>query len=78
MTNEQIDQKLAQAVLHYDVKQEKKRYYNRHALTLYLNGVDNVMADIARGVDLESAIRARFNDRLLDFVLRHMGFEVAK
>lgn len=78
MTDEQISRKLAQAVLHYDVKQEKKRYYNPAGIRLYLEAVDRVMDDVARGVDLERAIHARFNDRLLDFVLKHMGFEVAK
>lgn len=78
MTNEQIERKLSQAVLRYDVKQEKKRYYNPAGIRLYLAAVDRVMADIAAGSTLESAIHNRFNDRLRDFVLKFMGFEVTK
>ena len=57
----------------YDEKQSSKKSYNRYALGIYLNQLDNVILDIELGADPRAAIVAGFNGRLLDFILRGLG-----
>jgi hypothetical protein len=61
----------------YDEKQSSKKSYNRYALGIYLNQLDNVILDIELGADPRAAIVAGFNGRLLDFILRGLGMAVS-
>ena len=61
----------------YDEKQSSKKSYNRHALGIYLNQLENVMLDIELGAEPRAAIVAGFNGRLLDFILRGLGMPVS-
>lgn len=69
--------KLVSAVTAWDRKQSTKRFYNPYGLGIMLGGVDDVVQDIEKGIDPRKAIMRRFNDRLLDHILRSVGFPVA-
>jgi len=69
-----IRQQLAHVVTRYDRKRYGKRGYNPYALGLYLKRSDEVAEQVAKGADLEAAIRSGFNDRLRDHVLKSFGF----
>lgn len=60
---------LKTAALHYDVKREKKRDYNRYALAQYLQRLDQCAECVKSGATWRAALIAGFNDRLLDFLI---------
>lgn len=68
-----IKDKLISALTQYDEKQSKRKFYNPHALGIYFQRVDEVMADIERGATVRQALLAGFNDRLLDVCLKAVG-----
>jgi len=68
-----IRERLISAVTAYDARQAKGKYWNPHALPIYFERVDDVMADIAKGATLRAALCAGFSDRLLDHCLKAMG-----
>lgn len=68
-----IRDKLISALTQYDEKQSKRKFYNPHALGIYFERVDDVMADIERGATVRQALLAGFNDRLLDVCLKAVG-----
>lgn len=68
-----IRDKLISALTQYDEKQSKRKFYNPHALGIYFERVDYVMADIERGATVRQALLAGFNDRLLDVCLKAVG-----
>ncbi len=67
---------LVHAVTRYDREQaakhakNRKHYYNHYALGIYLGRVDSIVEDVAAGATLPDAIKANFNDRLRDYVLK--------
>jgi hypothetical protein len=66
---------LASAVTQYDIRQSRKRYYNHHALGIYLGRVEEIVAQVEAGADLRTAITAGFCDRLRDHVLRSVSIK---
>lgn len=68
-----IHHTLVHAVTEYDRKESTKRYYNIHALAIYIGRVNDVEADIESGVPLRAALLRGFNGRLLDAVLKAVG-----
>lgn len=63
---------LEQALIRYDRLQSSKRYYNPHALSIYLQRAEEIMSAVARGADLRTEICAGLSDRLRDYVLKQM------
>lgn len=64
--------KLVSAVTDYDKKQSKKTSYNPHALSQYIESVDEVMKLLkkGKGISLENAIKEIFTDQLADACLK--------
>jgi len=67
-----LQQQLAHHVTQYDIMQSRRRFYNPHALALYLGAVDRAAAMVADGMPLDDALARCFNDRLLAFLQRRM------
>lgn len=65
---------LEQALIRYDRMQSTKRYYNPHALGIYLQRAEEVQ-ERAATMGLAAAICDGFSDRLCDFILKQMGLE---
>lgn len=68
-----IKSALVHAATAYDRKREGKPGHNPYALPQYLAAIDDAMAAIAKGYTPPSALRACFNDRLLDALLVAIG-----
>lgn len=68
---------LIHAVTAYDRKESTKRGYNRNALGIYFNRIDDICADIDAGADPRQAIVAGLSGRLVDHCLRALGLGVA-
>lgn len=66
-----LQQQLAHYVTQYDIRRSRARYYNPHALALYLGAADRAAAMVADGLPLADALAHCFNDRLLAFLQRH-------
>ena len=64
---------LISALLAYDRRQATRAGYNRHAIALYLERLDDVMGDIQRGAPIRDAIVAGFNGRLAQALLKATG-----
>ena len=77
MSIEIITARLVGALTEYDRKQSTKRFYNPHALGIYLERCEQVIADIERGASVRDAVMAGFSDRLRDHILRALGESVA-
>lgn len=67
--------RLIHVLTDYDRKQSTRKHYNRHALGIYFQRVDDICADIAAGADPRAAIVAGFTGSLLSAVLRGMKLE---
>lgn len=63
---------LEQALIRYDLLQSTKRHYNRYGLGIYLIRADEVMTEVKNGASLKDAISNGFNDRLRDYLLKHV------
>jgi len=72
-----LENQIASLLTAYDEKQSSKKSYNRYALGLYLNQLENIMLDIKLGATARAAIVAGFNGRLVDFILRGLGMSVS-
>jgi hypothetical protein len=68
---------LIHALTRYDAKQSTKRHYNRNALGIYFQRVDDIMADIERGADVRQAICAGFTGSVLAACLRALDLPKA-
>ena len=73
MTQNQIHAALTHALTLYDQKEAKKKGYNRYALGIYFQRLEEIMADIERGADPRQAIVAGFDGRLADACCRAIG-----
>lgn len=69
--------KLVHALTEYDRKQSTKRGYNRHALGIYFQRIDEVCADIENGAEPRAAIMAGFSGRVADACLRALGLPLS-
>lgn len=67
---------LLHVVTAYDRRQSKRPGYNIYALPQYIQRVDEIMADIASGRDVRSAVIAGFNGRLVDACLRALQLPI--
>jgi hypothetical protein len=67
-----IEQQIAHYVTQWDIKQSARRFYNPHALGLYLRAADRAAEMVANGAPLSDALADCFNDRLLAFLQRRM------
>ena len=61
---------LADALTAYDRKQSTGRYYNPHALDIYLKRAEECVEEVKAGQRWFEAIESGFNDRLRDFLLK--------
>lgn len=68
--SEAVKDALVHALTQYDMKQVKKRGYNRYALAQYFMAADEVCEMIANGTDDTKALNTVFNDRVLDVCLK--------
>ena len=64
---------LVSAALAFDTKQSTKPGFNRWALPQYLEMIDEVCADVARGAEVRGAIVAGFSGRLAQTLLKAAG-----
>jgi hypothetical protein len=76
MNTEQIKWKLIHAVSKYDEKQSKKKSYNRNALGIYIQRIEEIMLDLNKGADLRAAVVAGFTGRLADTCLRELNLSI--
>jgi hypothetical protein len=67
-----LQQQLAHHVTQWDVRQARRRFYNPHALALYIKAADRAADMVADGLPLADALAYCFNDRLLAFLQRRM------
>ena len=67
--------KLSSALIQYDEKERKKKYYNKNAIALYLQALDRAVDDVAAGHTIRRALCLNFNGRLLDILLKAIGEE---
>ena len=56
----ELKSRLCHAVTRYDRKQANRTDYNVYALAQYLTRVSDIVADVKRGADVQSAIIAGF------------------
>lgn len=65
--------KIISAVTEYDRAESRKRFYNRHALALYLGAAQDAEAALSAGVPVRRAVLEAFNGRLADCILTACG-----
>ena len=63
--------KISNLLLKWDVKQEKKKNYNRFAMGIYLQALDRVEEDFLDGMTLKEALEANFCGPLLNYLLKN-------
>jgi len=63
---------LEHALIRYDRLQSTKRHYNQYSLGIYLIRADEVMTEVKNGASLKDVISNGFNDRLRDYLLKHV------
>jgi hypothetical protein len=68
--------RLTMALTEYDRRQSKTRWYNPHALGIYLERAQNIRDDVNAGADFRAAIVAGFSGKLVDFLLRKLGLPI--
>lgn len=68
-----IERALMHAVTAYDRRQASKRHYNVYALPQYLQRVDEICRDIAKGAAVRAAICAAMTGPLLSACLKAVG-----
>lgn len=74
-----VKQRLVHIVTEWDRKQSTKRFYNPHALGLYIQSINNnVIPALDAGKSLKDALEAGFEDRLLDFLKKGLGVPVER
>jgi hypothetical protein len=74
LTPDMLHSRLASAVTQYDIKQERRRGYNKWALPQYLQAVDRTVTAVGRdGLTVERAILENFNGRLAHWLFRAIG-----
>ena len=73
MNTKELDARLHVALVAYDRKQECRKGYDLHDLSIYLERLEAVMADIESGTTPRQALLKGFNDRLLDVCLVSIG-----
>jgi hypothetical protein len=66
---------LSSAVTQFDIKQSKRKHYNRYALAQYLAAVENASNAINCGTTRREALIQYFNGRLLDVCLKALNME---
>ena len=66
----ELRDKLISALIAYDRRQASRAGYNRHAIALYLERLDDVMTDIKRGAPERDAIVAGFSGRVAQALLK--------
>ena len=65
--------KIVTVLINYDGKESKKKYYNRHALPLMLQALDNFEDDLKSGLTLRQTIVANYNGRLCAAILKALN-----
>lgn len=73
MNTKEIQSRLASALTQYDAAQSKRKGWNPHALGIYFERLEAVIADMESGTAPRQALLAGFNDRLLDVCLKAIG-----
>lgn len=69
--------KILIALTEYDRKQSTKKGYNRFALGMYCQALQNTMAEIESGSTIRAALKHNFCGRLLDVCLKAAGEPLA-
>ena len=65
--------KLVSILTEYDIKQSKKKSYNRYALGHYMKAVGTVAEAIGGGASLHDALKQGFCGSLLRHVAKRLG-----
>lgn len=65
--------KLFNALTEYDIKQSKKAGYNPYALGHYAKALENVEADMIKGMTIRQAIINNFCGQLMNVCLKACG-----
>jgi hypothetical protein len=64
---------LLHALIKYDERQSKTKYYNFYALPQYLQALDNTMKEYNKGIPIQDAINNNFLGSLASYVLKAAG-----
>jgi len=67
--------KLVHALTQYDIQQSRCKYYNVHALPLYLMALDRAVNAINCGTCRREALVENFCGRLLDKMLKALAMD---
>ena len=78
----QLHDKLVSAAVAYDKRCERQELKRRIPVNIYriahiLKAIDATVSAVARGADIRAALCERFNDRLLDAMLKAAGLPKA-
>ncbi|MBU1621878.1 MAG: hypothetical protein KJ604_20675 [Gammaproteobacteria bacterium] len=69
--------KLSSALTAYDIRQSKRKGYNRYAIGHYLKALEQTERAIDQGEDIRSALVANYCGRLLDVTLKAVGLPLS-
>lgn len=74
---DQLHRQIVPALVKYDDRQARSKYYNSHALALYLQALDATEFQIIAGHDVRAELVAHFTGRLLDVILKAIGLPIS-
>ena len=70
--------KLVHALFEYDQKESKKKYYNPHAMAIYLLALDEAESEVKQGETVRQAILNHFcGSKILNILFKAIGQEKA-
>ncbi len=61
MSNEELRTRLVHAMTTWDIKQSKSKYYNPHALAIYLERIDKIFEEVEQGGDVVECVMYGLN-----------------
>jgi hypothetical protein len=74
---DKLKRTLIHAVTEYDSRRVNRKDYNHYALAQYMIRVDECLEEYEfSGADLGTVLKANFNDRLLDTLLKAVGLPI--
>ena len=68
-------ERIVQYLTMYDIKQSKKKYYNKNALSIYFGALEIFDDVLRREKNLRKAILSAYCGQLADFLLKQFGME---
>ena len=70
--------KLVNAVTEYDRRQAKKKFYNIHALAMYIGKIQDIEENLNKGMTIENALKQSFCGQLLRFIAKRIGADTSQ